>query len=456
MSWESFWQSNFLALVGWTVGVLAVAKLMRERRRPGNILAWFFIIGFLPLVGVILFLLFGGRKYANLARRKQQVRALTARVAQRDVTHAPIPGHSLELLPDGKQTLTALLAEIAKAQRRIIITVYAWLPDAVGLAVLDALTARAREGVEVYCLVDALGSQSLKGRHVRTLRAAGGRFAWFSPVWSLRSHYVNLRNHRKAFIFDEQRALVGGQNIDERFMAFDASTSPCFVDFSVRLAGPCVAELLHDFVCDWCFTTREPVERYRHLVNSLPYPEGTAAVEVIPSGPDTDDDRVWELFADAMQQSRKHIIAVTPYFVPDNVLLYSLLLRARHGCQVDLVVPLRSNQPLADLARSRYLRMLHDADAKVWLLPGPTVHGKLLIVDDAQAFFGSPNLDQRSLFLNYETAISTTHAPTIQALKVWANSLCQQSQPFATSAERQRRWPRLLGEDATHLLEPLL
>ncbi|MGF1450874.1 MAG: phospholipase D-like domain-containing protein [Opitutales bacterium] len=452
---DAFWQTHWLTLFGWLAGVAAVAKMMRERRKPGNILAWFFLIGFVPLVGVGLFLLFGGRKYAGLAKRKRQVRELAEAVAERDGPRGALAGNTLRLHPNGEVALQALLREIANAQRSIYLTVYAWLPDRVGRAVLEALAEKAAAGVRVQCLVDALGSRPLKGKHVRELREAGGRFAWFTPVWSLRGRYVNLRNHRKAFIFDEQRAIVGGQNIDERFMGFEPSPER-FVDYSVQVAGPAVAELLHDFVCDWCFATRDPVEGYRALANAAPTPCGSAEVEVIPSGPDTADDRVWELVANAVQQARESILAVTPYFVPDEMLLYSLLLRARAGCRVEVFLPLKSNQPLADLARSRYLRQLHAAGVHFWMVRGPTVHGKLLITDKQCAIFGSPNLDQRSFFLNYETALTTSHPPTIDVLTAWAERLRAMATPFAETSETEARWPRLLAEDATHLLEPLL
>ncbi|MFL6692826.1 MAG: phospholipase D-like domain-containing protein, partial [Ramlibacter sp.] len=149
---------------------------------------------------------------------------------------------------------------------------------------------------------------------------------------------------------------------------------------------------------------------------------GGPAAQLLPSGPDQTEDTLYQLIIDACFSARERIVAVTPYFVPDPALLMAFTLAARRGVAVDVVIPRRSNHLMADLARPAALRDLVDAGARVWLVPR-MVHAKLLIADASVALAGSLNLDQRSLFLNYELMVAFYDQDAIGRFARWAEDL---------------------------------
>ena len=146
---------------------------------------------------------------------------------------------------------------------------------------------------------------------------------------------------------------------------------------------------------------------------------------------------------------------VTPYFIPDEVLFRSLLVQARAGIDVRLVVPARSNHPITDLARRHYLRGLHAAGVKV-LLYGPGMnHAKMLLVDEQTGLFGSANMDLRSLFLNFEVGAVTYSRPEAEAIGRWMQEIFAHSKPMPEPSKDQALFPRI-GEEVARLLAPLL
>ncbi|WP_312793651.1 phospholipase D-like domain-containing protein, partial [Diaphorobacter nitroreducens] len=167
---------------------------------------------------------------------------------------------------------------------------------------------------------------------------------------------------------------------------------------------------------------------------ALPAPPAHGpSAQWLPSGPDHADDTVHALLLAAAYHAQRRIVAVTPYFVPDDALLDAWCLACRRGVQVSVVVPARSNHRLADLARERALRQLAAAGARVWLSPA-MVHAKAVLIDDELALVGSLNLDARSLFLNYE-AMTVFYGPQeLHWLAQWSDQLLASARPYHARA----------------------
>lgn len=460
-----FGTTHMLTLLGLLLGFVVMQKLIRERRRPGNIFAWVLVIVFIPWLGIALFFLFGGRKYQRLTRNKRRIRELAESLARQQseppfsahtMRFPEISGNAFQLLPDGVAAYEALLQEIQAAKHSIRMTSYILGDDATGREIVQQLAAKAKAGVEVYLLLDAIGSRGQLGRFVDPLRKAGGHVARFMPMLPLRSRAsFNLRNHRKVFLFDDQRAILGGQNLDARFLRPEASPE-CFTDFSASVNGPVAGWLLRDFVSDWCFATGEPVHAWQKQLTLRTTSQGPVTLQVVPSGPDMRRDYLWERLVSLIQEVREELVLVTPYFLPDEVTLQSLIIKAHAGKRVQLIVPEQSNQRLVDLARAHYLRLLHAEGVEVLLHRGPVLHGKLLLADHQLAVMGSANLDNRSLFLNYETALLSRSLGAVQPLESWIRKLRDHCQPFGMSRQAAPPKRRLFLEDFAHLIEPLL
>jgi len=474
--WLSLKTLEDIALPTWqtAVGIIAALAvggiLLRRRRRQSNIIAWMLFLFAFPLLGSLAFLLFGLRKHQKTLALKRAINRVAGIMTREDDDGAgiadsavtgtvkPFHGNSVTLLDDGDGTATwrALRDEIAAARESIHITTYILGRDAVGRGLVEQLAQRAREGVAVRLLVDALGSMSAKWGLCRPLVRAGGEVRRFMPLLPLQWRGpANLRNHRKIAVFDGARAIIGGQNLSERYIGPEPMEGR-FRDFSARVCGPAVAELTRVFLSDWCFAGGERPERYERQLRYNPAPAGSVRVGIVSAGPDETGDPLWEQFLTLIQECRKELVLVTPYLVPDEVLFRLLLAKIRAGQHVRLIVPGRSDHPFLDLARRPYLRALHRAGAEVLLYQRGMLHGKLFLVDNSVGVVGSANLDMRSMFVNFEVA-AFVHSPnTMRRFRLLANSLAGDCIPYGESHLAPRHLRNRFLEAVAHLAGPLL
>jgi cardiolipin synthase len=465
-----FWDYGLayvFTLVGFALALVIIGRMLTEKRNPSNIFAWSFLIIFLPYVGVPLFLLFGGRKSRRLVKRKQEVlsQVLTlageldqegAIIPERGQLINDWPGNTVRVLPDGVIAFNALRQEIVQARESIHIMSYIVGSDETGLEVIDLLTAKAREGVAVRLLLDSFGCLPLRSRYLRDFTAAGGQYARFMPLLPLHSHSsANLRNHRKIACFDSRRAIVGGQNIDRRFLA--AKDHPdLFADLSILIEGPVLRPLSQIFAADWLFASQEDPAALESSLQVSPPIMGESPIEVIASGPDIVGDPLYERILHLIQESRKEVVLVTPYFIPDEGLFRTLVIKARAGRLITLIVPEVSNHKITDLARHHYLRELNEAGAKVLFYRGRVLHGKLLLVDKTTAMVGSANFDMRSLFVNFEIGLFLSRDADVAFLDDWVTAIRRDCVTFAQSRRANIKPRGRLAEDFAHLLGPLL
>ena len=250
---------------------LAGGWIVLQKREPAATLSWLMGLALLPYVGFLVYHVFGPQKIRRHRLRRARARAGLPR------THTElVAGESLELgllsqattglasttalqvrlLVDGAATYAALLEDIAKAQSHVHLEYYIYDPDQTGTALRDALVERARQGVKIRLLLDAVGSAKASGSFFAPLLDAGGELAWFHPMrlgllW--RRPWLNLRCHRKIVVIDGRIAYTGGMNIsdeqDERLG--DAA----YRDLHLRLEGEVVRTLQLVFCEDWCMHT---------------------------------------------------------------------------------------------------------------------------------------------------------------------------------------------------------
>lgn len=432
-----------------------IVRAVGARVSPGYILLWGPAVIFFPLITATVLFLFGGRKHGALARLKQRINAAAHRLA------GPVQpgGNACRFLGDrdGRETLEAVQAEILAARRRIHISTYILSPDAVGRELVSLLARRAREGVEVRLLVDAVGSWGMPTRLGRPLLKAGGQVARFNPVLPMQGKgSANWRNHRKLALFDGRVAIIGGQNLSLAYMGRTPSNRR-FRDCSFRLEGPAAAALEQVFIADWCQATDTDPAAFSDVLRGQPEPAGTAEVEVIASGPDCLNDPLWEKYVDLIENARRSLTIVTPYFIPDQALFRLLVAAAAKGRRVRVLVPRRSDHRLLDFARRWYLRQLKEAGAEIRFFKPDVLHAKLLVVDDERLVIGSANLDMRSLFLNYEIAAVVRDPATLAAVQAFLAGLEAESSPYSEDLyRRSRTWTGRALEAVSKTLAPLL
>lgn len=460
---------HLLTVLGFLLAFFAIARLMSERKQPGNTFAWLLAIAFVPYLGVPLFLLFGGRKVKKVAARKTRLCPFVpdapaskaadmpvARVLSLNGACPPLGGNRVHFLTTGEESFESLERHIREAQHSIHIVTFILGRDPVGRRLIKLLAQRAREGVKVRLMLDALGCFLSSRGFCDPLRKAGGEVVRFMPVLPLQTRgSANLRNHRKIAIFDHRIAYLGGRNLAIEYMG-PTPRKKRWRDFGALIEGPSVAVLNDIFNADWSFASGQPLATLQSdLASNALAVAGESDVQIVASGPDVAGDPLYEGILSLVQQAEKSVWMVTPYFIPDEVLYRSLLVQARAGIDVRLVVPQRSDHLITDLARRYYLRGLQAAGVKVLLYQGGMNHAKMMLVDGKVGLFGSANMDLRSLFLNFEVGAVTYSTSEAEGIKTWMEEVFAQSKP-APEPRKNPRWIPTIGEEIARLLAPLL
>jgi cardiolipin synthase len=417
-------------MIGLLIYVLA-SHALKQRRHPAAAVGWVMVMVLLPYVGLPLYLLFGTRKLVHsanhppLAAPANSIRGegAWARKLAAAMGQSPVAEYAnLRIHADGAEAQLVLWEVIDSAERELVVCTFILGNDEFGDALVARLMSRARAGVRVRFMLDGVGRWIGGYRNLGAMKAAGVHVGLFVPlVHSPLRGRTNLRNHRKIVVADGARLWCGGRNLAAEYFTGSAAQKP-WQDLTFDLEGPLARQAGELFERDWAFATGLPPPNVDHADPAPAQPFG----QVIASGPDQADDTVHALLVAGCFNARHRIIAATPYFVPDEVLLMALTQAAWRGVAVDLILPRRSNHLMADHVRHRALRDLAAAGGRVWFVPYMN-HAKAIVIDDMLALAGSLNLDSRSLFLNYEMMVAFYAGDDVRRLAGWLEAQREKS-----------------------------
>ncbi|MBW1990487.1 MAG: PLDc N-terminal domain-containing protein [Deltaproteobacteria bacterium] len=458
--WLTF---NLLQTLSFIVALVLLAHILRSRRSPPATMAWVLAIVLVPHLGVPLYLIFGGRKMQHMAGKKAPlIKSANAGLNAGHhgapfISHAhegvfaPTPDNRTVIMADGEQAFAETMHVIRDAKHFLYVATFILGRDETGRALVEAMAEKARQGLAVRLLLDALGCMNVRKKFLASLTDAGGKVAWFMPMLHIPFRgRANLRNHRKMVLADGRVALVGGMNLAQNYMGARGPVER-WRDLAIYLEGPAVAHLHDIFRNDWKFAADEDIEPIEH---SLPEGPQTrkATLQIIASGPDVPGDPLRDAILSFLFKANSRVWIVTPYFVPDEMLATALAIASRRGVDVRIIVPRRSNHPLADVARAGYFTPLQEDGVRVFLYQPGMLHAKAMIVDDFVAVTGSANMDMRSLLLNYELGVCVYSRHVIRELEGWMRWL----QLDCKEREIVYSMPRELVQGMGRLLAPLL
>ena len=299
----------------------------------------------------------------------------------------------------------AMHESITNATRSIFWELYIFVDDAAGMRFVDTLAEKAKQGVEVKLIVDALGSSKFSESSRRRLIAAGAKVVWYNRIyqdlrfWQWITRLLN-RNHRKVLIIDEEVAFLGGVNVKEDFRSWD--------DIFIRLTGRIAKPLLRGFARSYIASggSRTDVKRLLHHNLEEALPEWREKIRFIlhsPSGAKLPKTKLFYLKAFAIAKERINLL--TPYYVPDPIFLRALALASSRGVKINIFIPYRTDLQLMELLARTYFEATIKAGASIFLL-NKMNHGKALSVDGSLGLVGSINLMPRSFSRQEESAVS--------------------------------------------------
>jgi cardiolipin synthase A/B len=424
---------NILPIFGFFLAVTLLVHQNRAQRSPASTVAWLLAILLIPYLGVPAYVIFGGRKIRRMIKNKTILGDDTKARGEGFIVQGigsifpPRVGNDISLIGEGEKAYAALIDLIEHAQKSIDITTFLFGNDATGASVLAALTRKAEQGVTVRLLLDALGSIHVSKKMLGPFLASGGRCAFFMPMMHLPFRgRANLRNHRKMIIVDNSTAIIGGMNIAMEYMRATPDTS-IWHDLSLIVKGPVLADMHRVFRSDWQFAVKEDIEKELSPVPCRA--GGTITLQLVPSGPDVTGDPVYDSILSALFKAQRRVWIVTPYFIPDEMVLKAICIAARRGVDVRIVVPRASNHMLADLVRRSFLRQVQDSGATICNFTPGMMHGKIVLVDATLCVAGSMNMDMRSFFLNFEVALFIYDESIVKEMEGWVMGLISHSNP---------------------------
>jgi cardiolipin synthase len=311
-----------------------------------------------------------------------------------------VDGNSIQILANGDQAYPQMLAAIRSAQQSITLATYIFDNDEIGLEFATALAEAVARKVQVRVLIDDAGARYSWPSIVPLLRRMGVPIARFLPTlapWRLMT--MNLRNHRKLLVVDGTLGFTGGMNIRAGHVLARAGKRKV-QDLHFRVEGPVVEHLQEAFAADWLFCTREVLAG--ELWFPALEPKGTVIARGMVAGPDKNFEKLRWAILGALSSAKRSAQIVTPYFIPDQVIISALNVAAMRGVQVDIILPSKNNLPYVQWASAAHWWQVLERGCRIWLTPPPFDHSKLFLVDDAWSMIGSANWDARSLRLNFE------------------------------------------------------
>lgn len=411
-----------LDLVLYLIYVLLIAGsvlvVISENRNPIRTLAWMLVLIFIPIIGFILYYLFGQdtRRMRQISEKKYQtIKALSFKnlVPSRNIKIIPeyanlvkmlqnsnlsplLQGSKVEVITEGRRMFEAMLDDMRKAKHHIHIEFFIFNNDQTGKVVKEMLMKKASEGIEVRFIYDNIANWMVPRFFYHEMKKSGVQVtslmkARFPKV----ANKINYRNHRKVVVIDGKVAYMGGMNVANRY-----SVDPHWRDTHLRILGQGALGLQASFLIDWYSAGETFLDEKKYFPEAKNYTQNL--MQVATGGPYSLYHNLLQATVNVIIGAKQYIYLQTPYFLPNDVLFQALQMACLSGVDVRLMVSKKSDSSYVDPAAHSYYRDLLEAGMRIFELKDKFLHAKTLVADDMISVIGSANLDFRSFETNFE------------------------------------------------------
>jgi cardiolipin synthase len=471
-----------LALLDYVIKFLAIGVLP-SNKKPSSAMAWLILILIIPFAGFVIFLFLGRtslgtKRLARQREAEQAILAATDRLPASPVQGPPYLGsiatlnHNLgslplqdgnlvELIPGYSDSIQRMADEVSLATSTVEVEFFIVAWDEVTSPFFEALVAAAARGVTVRLLFDHLASRGIPGHKAFVARLEGTGIEWH-PMLTLQPlkgqfQRPDLRNHRKLVVVDGRIAFMGSQNLIEPGYnkPKNHAAGRKWVELVARIDGPTVTALRAVFAQDWYIETHERIGSLITADAVTHHADGVAG-QVLPSGPGYVTENNLRLFTALIYSAQRRISLTSPYFVPDEPLLYAVTTAARRGVEVELFVSAEGDQFMVFHAQCSYYTALLEAGVRIHLYPAPAVlHSKHFSIDDDVAVIGSSNMDMRSFALNYEVSLMLTGGDIVRRFREVEDTYRALSHELTIEEWSRRSWRSTYVDNAMRLTSAL-
>lgn len=411
--------------------IIAFAIIFLERKNPSASLAWIMVLFMLPGVGIFLYMLLS----QNISRQRifklTNYEAFVIDGALNDqindiknnnfvftnpeaekwqdmiLLHLSYSGsfltqdNNISIFTEGQNKFNSIFEDISQAKESIHVMYFIVKKDGTGKALIDALTEKARQGVDVRLLIDALGGRQITRSMVADFIAAGGKFAFFFPPrLTFLTLKLNYRNHRKLVIIDGKIGYLGGFNVADEYLGKSRKFGD-WRDTHLRITGSSVHDMNARFLLDWRSASKEPLMLASAFFKEV-IGEGTSGIQIVSCGPDSGRAEVKRGYLKMISSAKKNIYIQTPYFVPDSSIVETLKNAISSGVDVRIMIPCMPDHMFVYWATYSYVGDLLRHGARIFIYNKGFLHAKNICVDGETASVGSANFDMRSFYLNFE------------------------------------------------------
>jgi len=414
---------HWIVLVAYTViAIVAMITVLLEHRQPAKTIAWVLVLSFLPLVGIVLYFFFGRRtrkdrhiweKSLNQLTKRSMIEFAEQKQLELPEEHKeliqlfvnqnfalPFKNNETNVYVSGYEFFPALLTEISKATHHIHIVSYIIDDDPLGRLLRDALIDKARKGIEVRLLFDDVGSWKTPNRFFEQMREEGIEVHPFMPVrFPAFTGKVNYRNHRKIIVIDGKVGFIGGMNLAQRYVK--GHKGIMWRDTHVKISGAAVYGLQRAFLIDWFHADRTLITDRKYYPDTTITPNNNL-IQIVTSSPTNVWEELEQGYIKILLSAKRYVYMETPYFLPTEPIFFAMRTAALSGVDVRLMVSLKTDSKLVQMASRSYLTQTIQAGVKVICYEEGFNHTKLLVADDNVATIGSANIDFRSFENNFE------------------------------------------------------
>ena len=405
-----------------TVILGTILVIITENRNPVKTLAWCVVLVFMPLIGFILYILFGmDNRHRRLIKKEEydRLKGMTEIMQKDDIVSEipdrhkplvtmlskangayPLSGNNVEIMTNFTTMSDRLIRDIESARYHINILFFKFEDDQVGNKIADALIRKSKEGVQVRLIYDEAGNMMVPRRFYRRLRKHGIQVRGFIRIFlPILSRDYNSRNHRKVVVIDGKVGYMGGMNIAQRYAV--GLKWGIWRDTHIRITGPAVSELQTSFLTDWKFTKGDEPD----LDSMYPHNEscGNTLMQIVTGGSMDRWNIMMQAYMTAIASARHHAYLQSPYFIPPEPIMKTLQNAALSGVDVRVMIPYRGDKGVLPPWASRsYFKEALNAGIRIYLYRKGYMHAKTMTIDDSLVTIGSTNIDFRGFEQDFE------------------------------------------------------